>query len=79
MKKYFCRNLSALLQNQRVYRDIMHHAGNVFLTWTLLSPAEQFYWGGVAGTLPGGKRSWGVGRQQAEHEPAVCPGGQEGQ
>ena len=25
------------------------------------------------------KGSWGVGRQPAEHEPAVCPGGQEGQ
>jgi len=29
--------------------------------------------------LPGGKRSWGVGRQPAEHEPAVCTGGQAGQ
>jgi len=25
------------------------------------------------------KEPWGVGRQPAEHEPAVCPGGQEGQ
>jgi len=33
----------------------------------------------VAGKLPGGKRLWGGGRQPAEHEPAVCPGGQEGQ
>jgi len=33
----------------------------------------------VAGKLPGGKGSWGVGRQPAEHEPSVCPGGQEGQ
>jgi len=36
-------------------------------------------WGGVAGELPSGKGPWGVGRQLAEHEPAVCPGGQEGQ
>ena len=36
-------------------------------------------WGRVAGKLPGGKGPWGVGRQPAEHEPAVCPGGQEGQ
>jgi len=36
-------------------------------------------WGGVAGKLPGGKGPWGVGQQSAEHEPAVCPGGQEGQ
>jgi len=36
-------------------------------------------WGGVAGNLPSGKGPWGVGRQPAEHEPAVCPGGQEGQ
>ena len=36
-------------------------------------------WGGLAGKLPSGKRPWGVGRQPAEHEPAVCPGGQEGQ
>jgi len=25
------------------------------------------------------KAPWGVGQQLAEHEPAVCPGGQEGQ
>ena len=36
-------------------------------------------WGRAAGKLPGTKRPWGVGRQQAEHETAVCPGGQEGQ
>jgi len=34
-------------------------------------------WGGVAGKLPGRKGAWGVGRQPGEHEPAVCPGGQE--
>ena len=32
-------------------------------------------WGGVAGELPDGKGPWGVGRQPAEHEPVVCPGG----
>ena len=36
-------------------------------------------WGGVAGELPGGKGPWGAGWQLAEHEPAVCPGGQEDQ
>jgi len=36
-------------------------------------------WGGMAGKLPGGKGPWGIGRRPAEHEPAVCPGGQEGQ
>jgi len=36
-------------------------------------------WGGVAGRLPGRKAPWGVGQQPAEHEPAVCPGGQVGQ
>ena len=36
-------------------------------------------WGGVAGKLPGGKGPWGVRRQPAEYEPAVCPGAQEGQ
>ena len=36
-------------------------------------------WGRVTGKLPGGKVSWDVGQQPAEHEPAVCPGGQEGQ
>ncbi|GAB0179859.1 mitochondrial enolase superfamily member 1 [Grus japonensis] len=41
-------------------------------------------WGRVAGRLPSGKRTGGVGRQPAayepaEYEPAVCPGGQEGQ
>ena len=36
-------------------------------------------WRRVAGKLPKGKGPGGVGRQLAEHEPAVCPGGQEGQ
>ena len=36
-------------------------------------------WGGVAGKLSGGKGPGGAGRQPAEQEPAVCPGGQEGQ
>ena len=36
-------------------------------------------WGRVAGKLPGRKRPWAVGWQPAGHEPAVCPGGQEGQ
>jgi len=36
-------------------------------------------WGGAAGKLLSGKRSWGVGEQSAEHEPAVCPGDQEAQ
>ena len=36
-------------------------------------------WGGVAGKLPGGKGPWDAGWQPAEYEPAVCPGGQEGQ
>jgi len=36
-------------------------------------------WWRVAGKLPGGKGPWGAGRQPAEHEPAVCPGGQESQ
>ncbi|CAM9283037.1 unnamed protein product, partial [Bubo scandiacus] len=36
-------------------------------------------WGRVAGKLPGGKGPGGVGWQPAEYEPAVCPGGQEGQ
>ena len=36
-------------------------------------------WGGVAGKLPDRKGPRDAGRQAAEHEPAVCPGGQEGQ
>jgi len=36
-------------------------------------------WGGVAGKLPGRKGPCCVDQQPAEHEPAVCPGGQEGQ
>jgi len=36
-------------------------------------------WGRVTGKLPGGKGPGGVGQQPDEHEPAVCPGGQEGQ
>jgi len=41
--------------------------------------ATLLAWGGAAGELPGGKRSWGAAQQPADHEPAVCPGGQEGQ
>jgi len=33
-------------------------------------------WGRVTGNIPGGKGPWGVGQQPAEHEPAVCLGGQ---
>ena len=29
--------------------------------------------------MPSRKGPWAVGRQPAEHEPAVCPGSQEGQ
>jgi len=36
-------------------------------------------WGRLAGKLPSGKGSWGVGQQLAQQEPAVCPGGQESQ
>ena len=36
-------------------------------------------WGRVSGKLPSRKGSWGAGRQPAEHEPVVCPGGQEDQ
>ena len=36
-------------------------------------------WRRVAGKLPVRKGFWGVGQQLAEQEPAVCPGGQEGQ
>jgi len=36
-------------------------------------------WGGVTGKLPTGKGPGVVDQQPAEHEPAVCPGSQEGQ
>ena len=36
-------------------------------------------WGRVAGKLPSRKVAAGAGWQLAEHEPAVCPGGQENQ
>jgi len=43
------------------------------------NPMQHCRLGEVARKLPGGKGPWGVGRQPAEHEPAVSPGGQEGQ
>ena len=52
-------------------------AGSCTLVTT--TPCNAQAWGKVAGELPGGKGPWGVGWQQAEHEPALCPGGQEGQ
>ena len=42
-------------------------------------PLNSTLWGGVAGKLPGGNAPGVVGWQMAESEPAVCPGGQEGQ
>ena len=36
-------------------------------------------WGRVAGKPPSRKGRGGAGQQPAEHEVAVCPGGQEGQ
>jgi len=36
-------------------------------------------WGEVAGKLPSGTGPRVTHQQPAEHEPAVCPGGQEGQ
>ena len=42
--------------------------------WSQQPHATLQVWGRVAGKLPGS-----VGWQPAEHEPAVCPGGQEGQ
>ena len=36
-------------------------------------------WRRVAGKLSGGKGSGDIGQHPAEQEPAVCPGGQEGQ
>ena len=47
--------------------------------WSQPPHAMLQAWGGVVGELSGGKGPWNVGRQPAEHEPAVCPGGQEGQ
>lgn len=40
--------------------------------------AEVWAWSRVAGKLPSGRGSDGAGWQLAEHEPVVCPGGQEG-
>jgi len=48
--------------------------------WLQQPHATLQAWGRVAGELPSGKGPWGVvGGQLAEQEPAVCPGGQEGQ
>ena len=47
--------------------------------WSQQPHATLQAWGGVAGKLPSGEGPWGAGRQPAEHEPVVCPGGQAGQ
>jgi len=44
-----------------------------------LNKAKCQAWGGVAGKLLSRRGPGGAGQQLAEHEPAVCPGGQEGQ
>jgi len=48
-------------------------------TWVTTTPGNATGLGKSISKLLGGKGPWGVGRQPAEHEPAVCPGGQEGQ
>ena len=45
--------------------------------WVTATPGNATeVWGRVAGKLPRGKGHGSAGRQPAEHEPAVCPGGQ---
>ena len=46
---------------------------------SLFSNLPRQAWGGVAGNLPGRRGPGGASQQPAEHELAVCPGGQEGQ
>ena len=43
--------------------------------WSQQPHAMLQAWGGVAGNLSGRKGPGGFGRQPAEHEPTVCPGG----
>ena len=45
----------------------------------ILVKATLQAWEGVAVMLPGRKGPWCTDEQLAEYEPAVCPGGQEGQ
>ena len=47
--------------------------------WSQQPLATLQTWGRVAGNLPDGKGPWCTDEQSAEYEPAVCPGGQEGQ
>ena len=47
-------------------------------TWVTTIPCNATGLGRVAGKLPSGKGPRGAGWQPAEHEPVVCPGGQEG-
>ena len=46
---------------------------------SLQSHATLQAWGGVSGKLPGGKGPGDVGLRLSDCNPAVCPGGQEGQ
>lgn len=43
-----------------------------------VGPCKVLAWGRVARKLPRRKGPGGAGRQLAEQEPAVCPGGEEG-
>ncbi|KAF4791625.1 hypothetical protein TURU_128733 [Turdus rufiventris] len=44
-----------------------------------INPAVLWAGDGVDGQCPGRKGPGGAGQQQVGHEPALCPGGQEGQ
>ncbi|RMC04007.1 hypothetical protein DUI87_19344 [Hirundo rustica rustica] len=43
------------------------------------NPCSATGWGRCSWTAARQKWTWGTDGQKAEHEPAVCPGGQEGQ
>ncbi|XP_040421417.1 uncharacterized protein LOC121073902 [Cygnus olor] len=54
-------------------------SSTVSCTCSSTSPCSATCWGKSGWKLPGKKGPGGIAQQQAEHEPAVCSGGQEGQ
>ena len=73
------RDLTGWIQGPNPTRWDLTRTSAEFCTLGTTTPAALQAGDRVAGERPGRKAPGGTDGQQAGHEPAVCPGGQEGQ